>query len=165
MSDKKPSLLWLWILLGVGGVFTVVCVACGGAVVVMIKSAQRTTATAEIDSSPEATNLKSIQIQRPNGPFVIRGDCTLTTFFNWDFTNAKETHYSIKLTQRTAPVTLKTIGDPVAEIHCYIQRDSDDGKKIFQLLSNGQTQRLTLECQSIWQSPEIAKLNRVVRWN
>jgi hypothetical protein len=105
------------------------------------------------DDVPEAKNLKTLQVQRPSGSFVIRGKCGLTTYFNYDFNNAENTHYSVELTQSS----------PRARVHCYVLRDSEDGKKLFQLLGKGEKQTLTLECE-FGREISVAKLIRVVKW-
>jgi HEAT repeat protein len=109
----------------------------------------------ESAEEPEGTNLKSVQLQRTKGPFMIRGQCELTTYFNFDFRDAENTHYSIELRQK----------NPSANIHCYVRRDSEDGKKIFELLGKGEIKLLTLECEFVGTEVSVAKVNRLVQGN
>jgi hypothetical protein len=102
----------------------------------------------------EARNLKSLQFQNPRTPFTVRGECRLTTFYNWEFLKVRNTLYSVELTQP----------EPHATVHCYISKDSDDGKRVFQLQGNGEVKELTPECQFGENSVSVTKLIRVVRW-
>lgn len=98
--------------------------------------------------------LKGAQIERTKGPFIVRGECSLTTYFNYDFSGLDETHFSVSLTQYS----------PFANFHAYIPRDSDDGRKLAALLGNGQERDMTLECE-FGKEVGVARLIRVVSFD
>jgi HEAT repeat protein len=113
---------------------------------------QLPSSAAQNEDSPESRNLKGIQVSRPAGSFVIRGECEMTTDFYYEFRDAKETHYSMRLTQHT----------PFATTHCYVPRDSDTGKQLFQVLGKGEKAILTLECEFVGGHTDIMRIVRLV---
>ena len=42
----------------------------------------------DADDLAESKNLKTLQIQRPDGPFIVRGECELSTYFNYGAASA-----------------------------------------------------------------------------
>jgi hypothetical protein len=65
---------------------------------------------------------------------AVQADCERSTYFNHAFQTCAETHYSFDL------------GYPV---HVYAPKDSDHGRRLYELLKDGSKRRFTLRIQRI----------------
>ena len=104
---------------------------------------------------PEENNLKGLQVERPAGPFIVRGKCSLETYYDGKYRSAKDTHYCVHLSQ----------SDPYVAVRCYILRATEDGRKLFQILSKTSFQLMTLECEFAGKEDDVVTLLRVVKWD
>lgn len=68
---------------------------------------------------------------------VFRVSAELSDLYLFTFGNAKQTHYSIRCTER--------FGDRVATFHGYIRKDTTEGKRLYELLKDGQRHEVTLK--------------------
>lgn len=85
------------------------------------------------------TPLKVFMAERPDSAFVFRVECELADYYNFAFSGAKDTHLSVSLREY----------NPNSFAHGYVSKDSPDGKRIHQLLRDGQRHKLTLELRHV----------------
>jgi len=105
-------------------------------------------------SGPEISNLSTVQAEKRASAFTVRGDCEMAAIFTADFKPAKDTHVCIRLRQAT----------PFASILCYAPRDSEDGKKLIEIFGKGEKRVMMLECELGHESPNVAKLIRIIEY-
>ena len=67
---------------------------------------------------------------RPTKPVAMRVEAVLDDYYNWDFMRASASHYSIRF--------------PDTHIHGYVRKDSPLGKRLFNILKDGDKHKLVL---------------------
>jgi hypothetical protein len=77
--------------------------------------------------------LKTLKATRPQGVVVLRARAEISDYYNYQFRDSRETHYSIRLRD------LRSF-DPV---HGYAPMNSDFGKRLYQMLQDGKEHDLT----------------------
>jgi hypothetical protein len=83
------------------------------------------------------TNYLSFQNQEKDEQFAIfRISAKLADLYVFQYKNAKNTHYSIDLYEQFGEINNRFIG--------FIEKNSDDGKKLFELVKDGQRHDITL---------------------
>jgi hypothetical protein len=83
--------------------------------------------------------LKGFLVQRPQESRKFRVVCELDSYYNFDFTNTDNTHYSVKMRE------LETFGFP----HGYVSKDSKDGKRLFFYLQDSKPHYMILELRHV----------------
>ena len=82
---------------------------------------------------------KTFQAQHtPRQPVIFRVQATIDDYYNFDFSNAKDTHYSVKM---------EIYGEQrdTVWLHGYIPKTSPDGQKLFSALKDGRTHPALIE--------------------
>jgi hypothetical protein len=87
------------------------------------------------EEQPDMT-LAAYLAQRPAAPKKIAAACKLDSYYNFAYGNAARTHYSIRLTE---------FRPSVAFGHAWVAKDSEAGRKVFEVLRDGQEHRLIVE--------------------
>ena len=103
-------------------------------------------------SASQGGIIKVLKAENPKEPFVVRGWCSLDSYYNFDFERAKETHYSIAVLQE----------NPFDRITVYVLRNSDLGKRFHALLSDGKRHLMTLRCK-FGQSTSVAECLEIIQ--
>lgn len=93
--------------------------------------------------------LIELKYTRPNEKQTIMIYAELNDYYNYDFSGAENTHYSISL------------NDSISNeyIHGYVEKNSDLGEKLFNLLKDGKEHRVTLE---IYFNPNLSPESNMV---
>ena len=94
------------------------------------------------------TPLKVFMTERPGTASTFRVECELADYYNYAFSEAKDTHLSVNLRH----------SNPRISVHGYVSKDSPDGKQLLQLLRDGHRHNLTLELRHI--GPDGNPINR-----
>jgi hypothetical protein len=92
---------------------------------------------------PADMTLGAFLAQRPDKPTKIEVNCTLASYYNFAYSGAAVTHYSVSLDQG---------GNTIKTGHAWVPKDSDAGKAVFEMLKDGERRRLFLEV--ILQGPD-----------
>jgi tetratricopeptide (TPR) repeat protein len=69
------------------------------------------------------------------GAIRLRVLCKVDTYFNFEYSDCQQTHYSVSLTTK----------EPYEFLHGYIAKDSASGERLFKLLKDGGEHQLILE--------------------
>jgi hypothetical protein len=91
------------------------------------------------DTSTEMT-LAAFLAQRPAEPAKITADCKLSNYYNCAYRDTAATHHSV------------AISSSRASGHAWVPKNSEEGKRIFEALKDGQEHRLTV--QVVLQGPD-----------
>lgn len=75
---------------------------------------------------------KAYMAQRPLKPMIFRVAANLASYYNYEFSNAQPGYFSIKL-------------DPYAFLYGYVKRGSKSGKRMYEILKDGETHHLTVK--------------------
>jgi hypothetical protein len=78
--------------------------------------------------------LDAYQAQMPTSSVVMKVWVTLDDDYNYDFHNARNTHWSLNIT-----TTMLT------GVHAFVAKDSELGRRLFARLSDGAKKQMTLE--------------------
>lgn len=88
---------------------------------------------------PADMTLKAFILQKPTKPVSVDVECTLTTYYNYEFSNSSETHYSVKIESQ----------EPFATAHAYAPKTSAHGKRLYESLKDGSTKRARVRVQRL----------------
>ncbi len=119
----------------------VLVLGCGGVSVVAALVFWASVKTVEQGKPPgdmSDMSLKEFILQKPSKPTAVQVDCELDTYYNFAFSNSAETHYSFSVK-----------GTPYARAHAYAPKTSDYGKRLYDQLKSGRTQKMTLRFQRV----------------
>jgi hypothetical protein len=97
------------------------------------------------------TPLKTLTVKHPDKSVNLRVECEIDTYFNFEYLNSKETHYSIKVMEQY----------PLSVAHGYILKSSEQGEKLFKILKDGNRHKLILEVEFV--GPDGGRLARADR--
>jgi hypothetical protein len=129
-------------MLGVaGGIFLIAMIGCigvGGCVMLLSIGASKQ-AEEERLAAPSDMSLKEFILQKPSKMTAVRVDCKLDTYYNFAFSRCAETHYSFRVSSSS----------PYASAHGYIAKNSELGRRLYEMFKNGSEQKLTLRLQRI----------------
>jgi hypothetical protein len=129
----------LKVMLGVaGGIAIIGCLGVGGCVVLLGIGARKQ-AEEERLTPPGDMSLKEFILQKPAKPTAVQVDCQLDTYYNYAFSRCAETHYSFKVEGRS----------PYASAYGYVAKDSELGRRLYELLKNGSEQKMTVRLQRV----------------
>lgn len=131
----------LTLMFGVAaGVLLASCIVCAGCtMLVRFGSSQL---------PPGDMSLKGFILQKPEGPTAVQTDCELSTFYSYAFSRCAETHYSFQI--------VDSWPSQVVIVWAYAPKNSGHGKRLYQLLKNGDKRKFTLRIQRI--GPDGQKL-------
>ena len=89
---------------------------------------------------------------RPTKPVAMRVEATLSDYYNYDFRAAQRTHYSIRFLGR--------------HIFGYVRKDSRAGKRLFNILKDGDKHSLVLSLRYLpnprYPSGEVTLIDKIV---
>jgi hypothetical protein len=85
---------------------------------------------------PGDMTLKAFVLQKPSEPTAVQVDCELSTYYNFAYSNCAETHHSFR------------IGGRAGE-HAYAPKDAEYGKRLYELLKDGEKRKFTLRIQRL----------------
>jgi hypothetical protein len=88
---------------------------------------------------PADMTLKGFVLQKPEGPTAVQVECELDTYHNFAFRRTADTHHSFRLVGH----------DPFASAHGYAPKDSEHGRKLYELLKDGGKKRVTVKLQRV----------------
>src|SRR5262245_57613951 len=109
-------------LLAVSAVVTVGCGGDGG------KTDSEEPAPKRVSALPPGDmTLKAFILQKPSEPTAVQVQCKMDTYYNFAFSRCAETHYSFTL-ESESPYTIA---------HGYAPKSSEDGRRLYELLKNG----------------------------
>lgn len=129
----------LKLVLGVaGGIALIGCLGVGGCVMLLGVGA-RNQAEKERLAPPGDMSLKEFILQKPVKPTAMRVDCRLDTFYNFAFSQCAETHYSFRVEGSS----------PYASAHGYVAKNSELGRRLYELLKNGSEQKMTVRLERV----------------
>ena len=118
----------------------VVVLGCGGVSVVAAFVFFASVKPVEQDKPPGDMSLKEFILQKPSKPTAVQVDCKLSTYYNYSFSNCAETHYSFDVNEDSPSY---------ASAHAYAPKTSDYGKRLYEQLKSGRTQKMTLRLQRV----------------
>jgi hypothetical protein len=119
--------------------FAVLCLACaGGGTRPGAFNAPTTKPPAAPPPKADMT-LKEFVLQKPAGAKAVRAECNLATYYNFAFDRCAETHYSFTLTTRS----------PFTIVHAYAPKNSEHGRRLYDMLKDGSKRELTLRLQRV----------------
>jgi hypothetical protein len=97
--------------------------------------------------------LAAYQAQLPTDPVTFRMNGKLSDYFNFEFSEAELTNYSIQLTEPDNQY-----------IHGYVQKSSADGKRLFDLLKDDKDHEIMVSVAypSTKQSSSVVQIVRLV---
>lgn len=73
--------------------------------------------------------------QRPLNPIIFRVAARLGTYYNYEFRNAQPDYFSINLNSK----------DLLPMLHGYVERGSKSGKRMYEILKDGEIHHLTVK--------------------
>ena len=78
--------------------------------------------------------LEAYMAQRPLTPMTFRVAAKLATYYNYEFSNAQPGYFSIHLNSI----------DLIPALYGYVERRSKSGKRMYEILKDGETHHLTV---------------------
>lgn len=81
------------------------------------------------------TSMKTLDAKFPENPVKVRVLAEIGTYFNYEYGNSRQTHYSIGLREARFP----------GVYHGFMSKNHPDAERIFNILKDGRQHRLTLE--------------------
>lgn len=78
-------------------------------------------------------SIKSFQVERSYIPESFRAIVELDTYYDYDFRNTEQTHYSVRIYSSHGPT-----------LHGYVPRSSKDGQALYNIVKDGRTHRVIL---------------------
>src|SRR5262249_29339582 len=88
---------------------------------------------------PGDMTIKQYVLQKPAGPTALRINCEMTTYYNFAYDISAATHYSFRITDDS-----ELVG-----VHAFAPKDSAHGRRLYDLLKDGQTIRVTVRVQRL----------------
>jgi hypothetical protein len=70
----------------------------------------------------------------------VQVNCRLATYYNYSFSRCAETHYSFGVEARSPSFT---------RAYVFAPKDSEHGRRLYELLKNGSTHTMTLRIQRL----------------
>lgn len=129
MSNNKPAVFPWWLVV-VAGAVPAALLICGGGLAVILFVRNRQAPEASLKIMP----LNVYKATTGEDRVYVRGVCEISHDYWSDYRNAKETHLSIRLRDFTG-----------TSIQIYVERGSEDGKKLTGVLSDGMEHEATFE--------------------
>lgn len=108
-------------------------------VVVAITLATRRDAAPGREAAGDMT-LTAYVLQRPEPPTKVRAACRMTNYFNYEYRESSQTHYCFELAEGPGRI---------ARTHAYARKDSDAGRRLFELTKDGGEAAVTLELRFV----------------
>ena len=94
----------------------------------------------------------TFKASRPTKPVDMRVEASLSDYYNWGFRAAQRTHYSIRFKDR--------------HIWGYVRKDSSLGKRLFNILKNGEKHSLVLSIRYLpnprYPNSEVTLIDKIV---
>jgi hypothetical protein len=137
-----------WGAIGVGALFCLF-VALVATAVALRRSSSNAPATFQFARHDMA--LKTFLATAPRDPKTFRLICQLSDYYNYDFANARQSHYSIRMLE---PGTSDSITG-------YVARTSALGQRILEDLKDGKMHWHTVEVQHIGVSSSCVEIKRL----
>lgn len=103
-------------------------------------------------------NLISLDVYKASKPpdvVTFRVICSLSDYYNYGYRNSREQYYSIECTTDLSHLS----------IYCYVLKNSDEGRKLFDILKDGYAHRMTLAVKFDYHSDgnsEITTLCKII---
>ena len=134
--------VWMFVVGGAGALGLLVMCCGGGAVGYLLLSPDRPRATGE--AAPLASPVRRHEMPlatylatRPPEPKLFSLRCQISSYYNYNYSNCKDTHYSINMRDTESHEIL----------HGYAPKDSEAGRKLFAALEDGREHVLALRLQ------------------
>ena len=96
--------------------------------------------------------LKVFTATAPEKPVTLRVTAELSTYFNYQYRNLRETHWSFQLREPNSGEF----------IHGYAEKESAEGKRLFALLQDGKQHDITVSVYCTGQVGSVAEIAKVV---
>jgi hypothetical protein len=87
-------------------------------------------------------------------PLTLRVIAEQSTFFKYQYAKAEGTHHSIELEQR--------VGERTEKLHGYVAKDSTVGKRLFDIMNDGQKHKLVITVQRSGVEPSVVDISELV---
>jgi hypothetical protein len=89
--------------------------------------------------APSDMSLKEFILQKPAKPTAVQVVCQLGAYYNYAFSGCAETHYSFRVRSDS----------PSASANGYAPKDSEHGRRLYELLKDGSARRMTIRLQRV----------------
>jgi len=104
--------------------------------------------------------LKTFRAVKPTDETVLRMTAEISDYYNFQFSNTKQTHWSVRLTEnKSLPAA------DVLSIHGYVAKDSAIGKELFDLLKDGEKHEITVAVKTNGREGTVAEITKFVSKN
>jgi hypothetical protein len=125
VRPKRPGFpLWLLAVIVPG-----VLLLCGGGIGLVI------IVTRGENGGRDEMTLAAYLVQQPKEPTTLTVWCKLGNYYNFAYRESAATHYNVHLSQSS----------PFRYAYAWVSKDSEDGRRIFKVLKDGQEHRLRLK--------------------